>query len=82
MCDNGREKEISASTEPVIVTPGRCTLFVWTIIFVLKHLGSEHDLGPSSAEEVYSKEGAKIELSPQVQIISRKIKEEKKARYF
>ena len=54
---------------------------MWTIIFGLKHFGSEHDLGPSSAERVYPKEGAKIELSPQVQIISRKIKEEKKAMY-
>ena len=63
------KKEIGASTKPVIVTPGQCTLSVWTIIFVLKHLGSEHDLGPSSAEKVYPKEGAKIELSPQVQII-------------
>ena len=80
--DNGGEKEIGASTEPVIVTPGRCRLSVWTLILVLKHLGSEHDLGPSSAEKVYPKEGAKMELSPQVQIINRKIKEEKRSCIF
>ena len=49
------KKELGASTEPVIVTPGQCTLSVWTIIFVLEHLGAEHDLGPSSAEKVYPK---------------------------
>ena len=76
------KKEIGASSEPVTITPVDVHFLCGILSSWPVHLGSEDNLGLSSVEKFFTKEGAKIELSPQVQIINRKMKEEKKARYF